>query len=124
MQYSFKIDGQVPSKSNCYKIITIAGHASLAKTNAVKEFEKIFFLQCPFRSIKKTEPLVKGYFAADIKVFYENMRPDVDNAAKVLLDCMQTCGLIKNDRNCVDLHIKKFVDKTNPRIEILVEDII
>ena len=40
------IYGSVPSKSNCYRIITLGGHGSLAKTSAMKEFEKKFYLQC------------------------------------------------------------------------------
>ena len=43
------IQGKLPSKSNSYKIITFAGHASLAKTKALKEYEKAFYLQCPCR---------------------------------------------------------------------------
>ena len=34
------IRGKIPSKSNCYKIITINGHSSLAKQKALKEYEK------------------------------------------------------------------------------------
>ena len=48
-QYTMTIQGHVPSKSNCYKIITIAGHASLAKTKALKDYENAFYLQCPCR---------------------------------------------------------------------------
>lgn len=122
-EYRFTVRGKVPSKSNCYKIITIGGHASLAKTSAVKAFEREFFMQCPYRSLKKTEFTIPGKFLACIDVYYENDRPDIDNSSKVILDCLQSCGVIKNDRNCVDLHIRKLVDKVNPRIEIHLEDI-
>ena len=33
------IRGKIPSKSNCYKIITINGHSSLEKKKALKEYE-------------------------------------------------------------------------------------
>lgn len=123
MTYEFVVHGKVPSKSNCYKIITIGGHSSLAKTAAVKDFEKNFFVQCPYRSLKKSQPTILGYFSIDINVFYENMRPDVDNACKVILDCLQSCNVIKNDRYCLSLHIQKFVDKVDPRIQISISDI-
>ena len=49
MSAAFTIYGQVPSKSNGYKIITISGHSSLAKTKALKDYERKFYLQCPLR---------------------------------------------------------------------------
>ena len=38
------IHGKCPSKSNCYKVVTISGHGSLAKQEALKEYEKSFYL--------------------------------------------------------------------------------
>jgi hypothetical protein len=35
---------QVPSKSNSYRIITLGGHASLAKAQALKAFEGAFYM--------------------------------------------------------------------------------
>ena len=35
------IQGVVPSKSNCYRIITLGNHASLAKTPALKSMKKV-----------------------------------------------------------------------------------
>ena len=40
------IFGTVPSKSNCYKIIKLGNHASLAKTPALKKYENDFYIQC------------------------------------------------------------------------------
>lgn len=118
MEYKFTVHGKVPSKSNSYKIITIAGHSSLAKTPAVKKFESDFYIQCPCRGAK-----IKGYFSIEIDVYHENMRPDIDNGSKVLLDCLQACKVIENDRYCVDLHMRKLVDKTDPRIEITLKTV-
>ena len=39
------IFGNPPSKSNCYKIITLGGHGSLAKTPVLKKYENDFFIQ-------------------------------------------------------------------------------
>jgi len=44
-EFSAKILGNTPSKSNCYKIITLGKHASLAKTSALKKYEESFFWQ-------------------------------------------------------------------------------
>jgi Holliday junction resolvase RusA-like endonuclease len=112
------IYGQVPSKSNCYKIITSSGHGSLAKTPALTSYEKSFYLQCNLYRNKN----IKGLFELEINVFNESQRPDLDNAFKVVLDCLQSCKAISNDRNCVKIVAQKFVDKKNPRIEFEIKE--
>jgi Holliday junction resolvase RusA-like endonuclease len=112
------IQGKIPSKSNSYKIITIAGHSSLGKQKVLKEYEQSFFLQCPLRGKN-----IAGYFKLSVDVYYENMRPDLDNCLKILLDCLQQCKAIKNDRQCVEIHARKLIDKNNPRVEFIIEEV-
>ena len=107
------IHGKVPSKSNSYKVITLNGHGSLAKRKTLKDYEKSFYLQCD----KYRNKNMDGLFEIRLKVFYENKRPDLDNCLKVVLDCLQECKAIKNDRDCVKVVAEKFIDKMNPRIE-------
>lgn len=107
------IHGKVPSKSNSYKVITLNGHGSLAKQKMLKDYEKSFYLQCD----KYRNKGMNGLFEIRLKVFYENQRPDLDNCLKVVLDCLQGCNAIDNDRNCVKVVAEKFIDKMNPRIE-------
>ena len=113
------IHGKIPSESNSYKVVTIGGHSSLAKTKAIKEYEQTFYIQCPMRGA-----MIDNYFKLNVDVFYENMRPDLDNRFKVLLDCLQQCKVIKNDRYCVEIHGRKLVDKVNPRIEFTIEEVL
>ncbi len=108
--------GKVPSKSNMNRVITINGHGSIGKTETMKAYERSFMLQCRNRKAG-----IKGFFKLTADVFYENNRPDLDNSLKVILDCLQMCGVILNDRNCIEIHARKFVDKTNPRVEITIE---
>lgn len=112
------IYGSVPSKSNCYKIITIGGHSSLAKTSAMKEFEKRFYLQCGYRNRN-----IQGFFELYADVYFQSNQPDLDNSLKGLLDCLQSCRAIKNDRNCVKIVARKLVDKNNPRIEFTIVEV-
>ena len=118
MMHEVVIYGSVPSKSNCYKIITIAGHASLAKTKAMKNFEERFYLQCGYRNRN-----IKGFFELYADVYFQSNQPDLDNSLKGLLDCLQTCKAIKNDRNCVKIVANKFIDKQNPRIEFTLVEV-
>lgn len=107
------IQGNPPSKSNCYRIIRINGHGSLAKTAALKKYEDSFYMQCPIR-----DKNISSYFELKADVFFSSMRPDLDNAFKVILDCLERCKAIKNDRLCVAITARKFVDKNNPRVEL------
>ena len=93
------------------------GHSSLGKTKAIKEYEKTFYLQCPIR-----DAMISDYFKLNVDVYYQNMQPDLDNCFKVLLDCLQQCKAIKNDRYCVEIHGRKLIDKADPRIEFTIEE--
>ena len=119
MKHECVILGSVPSKSNQYKIITIAGHSSLGKTPTMKKFEKSFYLQCGAYRNKK----IQGFFELYVDVYFQSNQPDLDNSLKGLLDCLQTCDAIKNDRNCVKIVANKFIDKNNPRIEFTIIEV-
>ena len=112
------IYGKLPSKSNAYKIVTLYGHGSLVKQKVLKEYEKAFYLQCGLRNAN-----INGFFKLIVDVYHENMRPDLDNGMKILLDCLQGCKAIKNDRQCVEIHARKLIDKNNPRVEFVIEEV-
>ncbi len=116
MDYSWiTIQGQVPSKPNSYKVITIAGHARLGKTPALEAYETSFVWQCPIRNLN-----ISKQFEFHARVFYPSMRSDIDNSLKILLDCLQKTKTIKNDNLCVKVVAEKFVDKMNPRVEFKI----
>lgn len=111
------IYGLPPSKSNSYRIITIHGHGSLAKTAATKKYEESFFMQCGLRNTN-----IDKRFKLTIDVYFSSDRPDLDNSCKVVLDMLQSCKAIKNDRLCSEIHARKLIDKENPRIEFEIEE--
>lgn len=110
------IYGVPPSKSNCYKVVTIHGHGSLAKTSAMKEWERSFYMQCGTYRDK----MIKSYFKMEVDVYFPSQRSDLDNAMKGILDCLQACRAIDNDRWLVELHARKFIDKYRPRVEFTI----
>lgn len=118
MKHEQVILGSIPSKSNCYKIITLNGHGSLAKTKAMKDFERQFYLQCGYRNRN-----IQGFFELYIDVYFQSNQPDLDNSLKGTLDCLQSCKAIKNDRNCVKIVAQKFIDRTRPRIEFTIVEV-
>ncbi len=119
------IFGNTPSKSNCYRIITLPGkrlangergkgHSSLTKTDALKNYERNFYRQLTGAHKKALAcPLT---FRAT--VFYDSRRPDIDNATKVLLDCLQKGGVIVNDRQFMRIILTRGLDTKNPRVEM------
>jgi Holliday junction resolvase RusA-like endonuclease len=105
--------GQVPSKSNGYRI----ANNRLYKSIQLKEYEVSFEWQ-----IRKH----KGYMIAEpfeiwIDVYFQSNRSDLDNAAKVILDCLQKNQIIENDRLCSVLVMRKHIDKLDPRIEFHIK---
>lgn len=111
--------GNIPSKSNSYKIVFINNKPSLAKTQAVKEYEKNFYIQCN----KYRDANIQSYFELYADVFFPSERSDLDNCAKVILDSLESCKAIKNDNKCVKLYLRKFKDKLNPRVEFVIKEI-
>jgi len=103
--------GNVPSKSNGYKIVKIGNHATLAKSKALAAYEKAFYMQCKHR-----DAMIDTYFEFAVDVYYPSNRSDLDNSLKVTLDCLQVAKVIKNDNLCTGIIARKFVDKNNPRI--------
>ena len=113
------IHGNVPSKSNSYKVINVKNHASLGKTKALKEYEDKFYIQCD----KYRNANIAGYFELHLKVFYPSERSDLDNSLKIILDCLQKVNAIRNDNKCVKIVAEKYLDKERPRIEFLINQI-
>ncbi|WP_234734519.1 RusA family crossover junction endodeoxyribonuclease [Tellurirhabdus bombi] len=113
------IFGSVPSKSNAYKIIYQKGSPTLAKTPALTKYENDFFIQCNFYRNANIE----GYFEMTIDVFYPNQRSDLDNALKIILDCLQRVKAIKNDNKCTRILINKYLDKASPRVEFILQPV-
>ncbi len=115
-----RIYGTPPSKSNTYKIITLKRkgkvHASLAKSPEAKAYEQKFWVQLPKHLRGKN---ISTEFALIITIYFPSKRNDLDNALKIVLDCLQmkTNRVIKNDNLCVYILAKKVIRKKGGMIE-------
>ena len=70
--------------------------------------------------IKAKRPkTLKGDVSVAIHYFLKFKR-DIDSG-KALLDILEKAGVVENDNQVVDLHVKKHSDKSNPRVEIEVK---
>lgn len=113
------IIGQAPSKSNSYKIITVAGHPRLGKTAATVRYEKAFYIQAGYYK----NLMIDGFFELHIRFYFTTMSHDLDNGLKGVLDCLQQCKAIRNDNQCTRIIADKFIDRNNPRIEFRLVEI-
>lgn len=114
------IPGQAPSKSNTYKVILLNGHGSLAKQPALKSYETSFYWHLPgqYRGLG-----IAGPFELHIRVYFTTLSHDLDNSLKVVLDCLQHAGTVRNDNRCAKIVAEKFIDKENPRIEFRIVEV-
>ena len=111
------INGKVPSKSNSYGIANRGGIAMFYAKPPLKEYQKNFALECKlYRNAN-----IDGLFYFYCKVYYPANRADLDNATKVILDCLQDMKAIKNDNNCIGIFMNKYKDMDNPRIEFIIK---
>ena len=112
------IKGDVPSKSNQYRLGNIRGKCRTFKGKQVVAYEKAAALQIPNSArVNLTELLT-----ANIKVYYSSRRPDLDNAFKALFDILQYNGVIENDRQVMKIVAEKFVDKKDPRVILTLSE--
>ena len=52
---------------------------------------------------------------------WSKTKRDIDNYGKLVLDCM-TWIVYEDDSQIVEMNLKKFYDKSNPRVEIVVRN--
>lgn len=110
------IHGQVPSKSNGYRI----GKGFMYKSKALIDYENSFYLQC----LEYRDRNIEGFFEFYADIYFQSNRSDLDNAIKVLLDILQKkVKAIKNDNQAVLIHLRKSVDKLNPRVEFEIKEL-
>lgn len=118
-----RIVGNIPAKSNCYRIIILKNkdktkeHGSLAKTQALRQYEKDFAYQCT----KYKNKNIDYEFEIEVDVYFQVRRSDLDNSLKCLLDCLQQVNAIKNDNLCMRIVANKYLDPANPRIEFTIK---
>jgi Holliday junction resolvase RusA-like endonuclease len=110
--------GQIPSKSNSYRIVTFKPKAG-SETTELKQYERDFLLQC--RIYKNC--LIDVEFELVVDVFFKRKASDVDGCLKALLDLLQESHSIKNDSLCYRILINKYIDPVNPRIEFIINPI-
>lgn len=115
-EFTCTILGNLQSKANSRRMIrpglVIKSKVALEYVNSA-----LMQLKAPMRSRKPFEKPV----ACEFTVYYQSRRSDLDTS--LIRDVLQTAGVYLNDRQIVECHEYKHLDKTNPRVEILVYEL-
>ena len=116
MSWSFgpvTVKGHLASKSNSRRKTNWGG---VIKSQAALDFEESFAWQ-----VKRRPEAFLGPVALFVWAYYQDNRRDLDIA--LLQDQIQAgsaekpkANIILNDRQIVEIHAKRFVDKNNPRV--------
>lgn len=138
MRVEFTIYGEAASKANSRKIVKINGKTRSAKSDKALGFERDALRQIPPAARVRME----GPVCVTLRMYYASERPDLDES--LVLDVMQDrwklqwishlasqgkhrvlvqAGVYQNDRQVRERHVYHYIDRTNPRVEIVVEQI-
>jgi Holliday junction resolvase RusA-like endonuclease len=107
-----------PRKSTSREIVT-RGKGAKAKPFLIKSKKARKFCDDFERIVGHHDPpLVDGYFMLITNIFYPTKRPDL--SSELIQDCLESCGVISNDRQMVATFNFKHIDRENPRAVISV----
>ena len=116
---SFTVYGNVRSKSNSRRLVTVRNkktgknHPAFIKSQAALDFVNDFYKQCP-----KLETPLDGDLFIQTDIYYDSEKPDLDPS--LVFDCLQAAKIIVNDRRLRSHRVRHGIDKTSPRVEISI----
>lgn len=113
------IYGQVVSKANNYMVGRSGSNRHIIKSPAITDYERSFIEQCKVYRNRH----INGRFVLYVAVYESNVRYDLDNALKTILDCLQMVCAITDDNLCVKIVAEKRIDKNNPRIVFAIGEL-
>ncbi len=109
-----EVEGELASKSNSRRIVRFGNRAASIKSQKALDYAQRFSLAVRGTVSKPYD----GDVALYAEIYYKSRRPDLDVA--LLQDCIQNSGIIKNDRQVVEIHAWKYLDRDRPRVEFKV----
>lgn len=111
------IEGQLGSKSNSRRLVLTGG-----KMRSIKSADALAFVDNALRQIPRPKAPYMGKVALFVRAYYRDGRRDLDVA--LLQDILQAkmgrqegAGIIKNDRQVVEIHAQRLTDPSRPRVE-------
>ena len=131
MDIFFVMKGVAASKANSRQLVMLDDKPASIKSKPARAFEAGALLQIPIECRVQLTCDV----AVTLKIYYPNKRSDLDES--VVLDVMQNrykrkfgetfCiqrGVYENDRQVKEKHVFWYLDRENPRVEVLVRPMV
>lgn len=110
--YVSLVNGEIASKSNSRKLVTVGGKPRFIKSKKAREYEERWSLLA-----KRRDPLFEEDVVLAVRAFYKTRRPDLDITH--LKDLLQGYAY-ENDRQVkMELAIWA-LDRKEPRVQIVV----
>jgi len=109
----YEMPGQLCSKSNSRKIVRMGNRIAVIKSAEARAYVETFLKIMP-----KTAVPFEGPVCFKAHVYYADRRRDLDVA--LIQDCLQAHGIIKNDRQVVEIHAWRLLDKERPRTSFIL----
>ena len=117
---SFTIIGEPASKANSRVPIPRISKAGNPYVQFAKSAKALAYVKAARLQVMPLRPMLEGPLAAHISIYYASRRPDLDES--LIFDALQ--GVIyKNDRQIVEKHIWRYLDRKNPRSHISIYEI-
>ncbi len=112
------IRGELASKANSRKLVTIKGKPRFIKSQKARDWESMALAQIPGdHRVGLTGPI-----RMTATIYYASRRPDLDPS--LLMDVLERAGVYANDRQIVEQHLTKKLDPLAPRVELLLEELV
>ena len=111
------IYGDLASKANSRKLVTFGGKPRFIKSDKARGWEQTALMQIPQNHrIGMTGPI-----RMTATIYYASRRPDLDPS--LLMDVLEHARVYAKDRQICEQHLTKKLDRDNPRVELLLEEL-
>ena len=123
-----KFTSPIPPSSNEYlgKRVSYAGgkpYVQVYKTKKAMDYER-YMVKTLNRSSKEQEwvvPEKNEYVEMELVYYMNKLGRDIDDTYKLLIDALANAGLIINDDKVIPIPKNIYIDKDNPRIEVILK---
>ena len=115
---TYTIQGKPISINGARAAVKVKGKLRLITSAKARRWKETAVWE--LKSQRGVIPTMQGPCDAWIVLWMPTRAGDVDNYVKLVLDAVQSAGIIDNDKNIAKLTVSKAVDKANPRVEVSI----
>ncbi len=114
------IRGEPASKANSRRMALRISNTGKRFPAPIRSAKAIGYADAVAMQTPVLSPLLEGPLSITATIYYASERPDLDES--ILLDAMQN-RIYRNDRQIKEKHITHAIDRSNPRAEVMVEEL-